>query len=284
VHENRYWDEDITPQQFYNMSDGWDQEEQSVKRLARAGVVIRNRQNRIFIGKSRVPGSYDGDFELNNLVCIWEHKAYDQQSDAVQTFMLHGIEGLPAQKTQTNAYMLGSGINHCCFHIKIKNNNTYMDTVYEIDRPFIEEIVEWCDRIRLDNWKPEPVKCRWCAKCGVGCFGEVLDFANITTMSESEAVKKWIEGKQLVGVGEMMQEEADAVLIGIRDKQGNFIQKGLIGDKDTLILPGMEIRRIVSHGMSVEKSLILSNFGPDGLMKVSVPYVRTQFRHFPKGD
>lgn len=281
VHDGKFWAEEITPQQYYNMDDGWWQEEQSVRRLAKAGVSVENRQRRVYIGKSRVPGSYDGDFVLGEIRYLWEHKAYDQNADAVQFLQMWGMNKLPAQKAQTNGYMLGGGLEWCDFFVKVKNNNTYLDLPYQIDRPFIDEIVAWCDEIRLNNWRPEPKECKWCSLCGVGCFGEVQDFSWIATASESEAVEKWVKGKQFRDIGEAMQEEADAVLIGVRDAHGHFIQKGLIGEKDALILPGMEIRKIVSHVLTIDRSLILQHFGPEGLMKVGREDIRVQYRHKP---
>ena len=261
------------------MDDGWYQEQQSVERLKKAGVEIIDRQNRITIGKSKVPGSYDGAFLLNDRKYLWEHKAYDQQAEAVQFLQMWGMDRLPAQKAQTNGYMLGAGLEWCCFFVKVKNNNTYIDLPYRIDRPFIDEIVEWCDKIRLDGWKPEPQECKWCSTCGMGCFGSVTDFSWIQTATESEMVEKWVKGKQFVDIGKALQEEADSVLIGIRAKDGHFVQKGLIGDKDLLVLPGLEIQKLTSHRFDIDKSLVLEHFGPEGLMTVGVEKTVISYRH-----
>jgi len=269
----------FTPQQLLNMADGNDQEEQSVRRLKSAGIEIIDRQNRITIGESKVPGAYDGAFVLNNRKYLWEHKAYDQNTEAVQFVQMWGMDRLPAQRAQTNAYMLGAGLEWCDFFIKVKNNNNYIDLPYKIDRPFIDEIVNWCDKIRLEDWKPEPVECKWCRTCGVGCFGDAPDLSWIGEATDAEAVDKWIKGKQFVNIGKMMQEEADAVLIGIRNKEGGFIKKGLIGDKDVLVLPGLQISRMTSHRFDIDKSLILEEFGPEGLMKVGRGHEITSYRH-----
>lgn len=269
----------FTPQQLLNMDDGWYQEQQSVERLKKAGVNIIDRQGKVLIGKSHVPGSYDGAFILNDIKYLWEHKAYDQNSEAVQFIQMWGMDKLPSQKAQTNAYMLGAGLEWCDFFIKVKNNNTYIDLPYQIDKPFIDEIVDWCDKIRLERWKPEPKKCKWCSMCGLDCFGDESDFSWISTASDTEAVDKWIKGKQFVDIGKMMQEEADAVLIGIRDKEGKFVQKGLIGDKDVLVLPGLQISKTIAHRFDIDKSLILEEFGPDGLIKVGREHEVVSYRH-----
>lgn len=278
VHEGSYYSREVTPQEYYNMADGTDQEEQSVRRLARAGVIIKNRQRVVYVGKSRVVGHYDGDFILNGVRYLWEHKAYDQYSEAVQFMTAWGMNKLPSQKAQTNAYMLGGGLEWCDFFVKVKNNNTYPELVYPIDRPFIEEIVEWCDKIRLEDWRPEPVECRWCSMCRVGCFGDIIDYSWIGSADSSEMVERWRKGKQLIDVGRMMQEEADAVFLGVKDAQGKY-HNGLIGDKDLLILPGLEIKRVTAHRFDIDKQLILQEFGPDGLIKVGRERDVVQYRH-----
>lgn len=279
VHDNKYWSQEITPQQFYNMDDGHWQESQSVERLKAAGIVIENRQRRIYVGRSEVPGHYDGDFGLNGIRYLWEHKAYDQYAEALQFLRMWGMNKLPSQKAQTNAYMLGGGLEWCDFFVKVKNNNTYVDVTYRLDRPFIEEITEWCDKIRLEDWKPEPLQCQWCSSCGVGCFEEEIDFSWIATADSEEVVEKWKTGDKYEKVGKMLKEEADQVLIGIRDKEGRFIQKGLIGDKELLVLPGLQISKVIAHRFDIDKSLVLQELGPEGLMKVGREKDTIQYRH-----
>ena len=282
VHDGRYWPKGITSQQYYNMNDGHDQEDQSVRRLKAAGITIRNRQRLVHVGNSLVPGHYDGDFDLKGITYLWEHKAYDSLAEAIQVLRMWGINKLPSQKAQTNGYMLGAGLQWCDFFVKVKNNNTYIDVTYQIDRPFIEEIVQWCDDIRLRDWKPQPKECDWCSLCGVNCFEEVLDFSWIAAASETEAVDKWVRGKQFVDIGKMMQEEADEVFLGVRAKDGHILQRGLIGDKDELHLPGMTIKKIVSHPFRIDKSLILEHFGPEGLIQVGREETQISYRHYPE--
>lgn len=279
VHDNKYWSQEITPQQHYNMDDGWYQEEQSVRRLKKAGVTIIDRQKKVTVGKSMVPGTMDGAFALDGVRRVWEHKAYDQNANAIWVLVNFGFDSLPSQKAQTNGYMLGDGSDEAVFFVKIKNNNNYVDRLVRLDRPFIEEIVEWCDKIRLEDWKPEPVECSWCSSCGVGCFDEAIDMSWIASADSSEMVDKWKKGKQFIGIGEMMQEEADAVFIGIKNKEGKFIQKGLIGDKELLVLPGLEIKKVVAHQFNIDKQLVLQEFGPEGLVKVGREKDVIQYRH-----
>lgn len=279
VHEGTYWSEEITPQQYYNMSDGWTQEQQSVERLAKAGVKIIDRQNKVSIGKSMIPGSYDGAFVLNDVKYLWEHKAYDDTSDALWTLRTRGMNYLPSQKAQINGYMLGAGLDAAIFFVKVKNNNTYVDHLVKLDKPFIEEIVEWCDKIRLEKWKPEPKECQWCSLCNMGCFEPVVDFSWITNASSDEMVDKWKKGKQFVGIGEMMMGEADAVFLGVKDEEGKVVVPGLIGDKELLVLPGLEIKRVVQHRFNIDKQLVLQEFGPDGLVKVGREKDVIQYKH-----
>ena len=111
VHTGKmYQGRKFTPQQLLNMADGLTQETQSVERLAEAGIKIENRQNRVTVGRSNVPGSYDGDFELNGIRYLWEHKAYDKDTAAVQFLQMWGMDKLPNQRAQTNGYMLGAGL------------------------------------------------------------------------------------------------------------------------------------------------------------------------------
>lgn len=269
----------FTAQQLYNLDDGWWSEEQSVKRLAKAGIKIIDRQKRVTVGRSNVPGTMDGAFVLDGARRVWEHKAYDENTSAVWTLLARGFDELPSQKAQLSGYILGDGSEEGCFFVKVKNNNTYIDRLVRLDRPFIEEIVEWCDRIRSEDWKPEPAECKWCPSCGVGCFDEAIDFSWVQSADSAEMVEKWKKGKQFVNIGKMLQEEADAVFLGVKNKEGKVVVPGLIGDKELLILPGLEIKKTVQHRFDIDKSLVLQEFGPEGLMKVGYEKDVTQYRH-----
>ena len=279
VHENRMPKQEWTSQQILNADDGWWQEEQSVRRLAAAGVQIVDRQTNVTVGRSHVPGSYDGAFTLVGTRYLWEHKAYDSQSQAIQFLQQYGMNKLPSQKAQTNGYMLGGGFEWCDFFVKVKNNNSYIDVAYQIDRPFILEIVEWCDKIRLDNWKPEPEKCKWCGLCGHDCFEEEPDFSWIASADEAEMVEKWKKGKSYTEMGELMMKEADQVFIGVKNRQGKIVVPGLIGDKDVLMMPGLQIIKNQFNRFEIDKSLVLKHYGAEGLALTGVDKPVTQYRH-----
>ena len=268
-----------TPQQILNADDGWYQESQSIERLARAGVKIIDRQKRVVVGKSKVPGTMDGAFVLDGVRRVWEHKAYGDNSEALWTLLTRGFDSLPSQKAQISGYMLGDGSEEGCFFVKLKSSNTYVDRLVKLDRPFIEEILEWCDKIRLEGWKPEPTECKWCTSCGVGCFDEAMDFSWIQSADSSEMVEKWKKGKQFIGIGNMLQEEADSVFLGVKNKAGKVVVPGLIGDKDLLVLPGLEIKKTIVHRFDVDKQLVLQEFGPEGLIKVGREKDVVQYRH-----
>lgn len=276
VHDGVFWDNTLTPQQFYTMDDGWFQEEQSVQRLAKAGVQIIDRQKTVTVGKSNVPGSMDGVVVINGKRRVWEHKAFGSNNFELLT---RDLINFPGYKAQVSGYMLGDGSDECVFFVKNRDSNTYWDTIVKLDMDFIGQILEWCDRIRLDDWKPEPVYTSYCQHCRVNCFLEEFNFGSIASASEYDLVEKWKQGKQLSNVGEMMMEEVDTELIGIRGKDGQIIRQGLIGDKDILVLPGMEIRRTISHRFDIDKSAVLEHYGPEGLIKVGRDRDIVSFRH-----
>jgi hypothetical protein len=278
VHIGQYWGEDITPQQYYNMADGWDQEEQSVKRLAKAGVKVIDRQKKVKVGRSGVPGTMDGAVVVNGIRYVWEHKAYDDKSESLWEMRTLGFDGMPSQKAQTNGYMLGDGSEHACFFVKVKNNNTYEDRRIGIDLSFIKQIVSWCDSIRLDNWVPVPQRRKWCSQCNVGCFDPVLDFSKLGVAHAPEMAERWLQGDKLEKVGEMMKKEARAFFVGSEKDE----IEGIIGDRDSLIVDDLiEIKKIVSRRFDVSKQKVLEVFGPDGLIKVGENKEITQYRFNP---
>lgn len=268
VHKGELWGEEIEPRVWYNMDDGWDQEEQSVRRLAKAGIRIIDRQKHVHIGKSEIPGRMDGAFILNGKRRVWEHKAYGLARFELLT--ARGLGAHPDSKAQINGYMLGDGSDEGVFFVKVKDNNDYWDTLVELDRSFITEIVEWCDRIRLEGWEPEPAECRWCAYCGLDCFGAVLDFSWMKSVTAEEVAKKWLEGDKLEKVGSMLKGEARTYFVG---------EEGIIGDRDLLLVEDLlEIRKVVQHRFDISKQKVLGEFGPEGLMKVGEEKEVVQYR------
>jgi len=276
VHEGATIQEDLEPRQILNMSDGWTQENQTVERLAEAGIKVYDRQREVEIGKSKVKGHIDGLFNLGNTTRLFEHKAWSTQR--FTEFSSLGIEAYPQEKAQTNGYLLGLGLEEVDFIVKCKENNDYSDQVYKIDRPFIEEIVEWADKIRLEGWKPEPKECKYCAHCGLDCFGSHLDFSSITNASSPEMVKKYTQGYMMKALAEQMMDEARSYFVGKEDKYGNILVQGIIGDKDTLMLEGLTIKKIIQHRFDISKQKIVEFYGPEALVKVGEENNITQYR------
>jgi len=266
VHTNQYWEQSLSPQVFYNMDDGAWQEEQSVRRLKKSGIEIFDRQQAVTVGKSSIPGHIDGKFRVQDVTYLWEHKAYDADSLHVQDFKAEGLDGLPMQKAQVNGYLLGTGLKYADFFIKLKNNNNYLDQVVERDDDFILQIVEWCDKIRLEGWKPEPTECKWCTKCGRGCF-DTIDFSDITSFTDEKAARKWLEGDKLEKIGKLMKEEAREFLIS---KMG----EAQVMDVANLL----RIRRVSFTTFAINQSKLLEAFGPAALVVAGEEREQTQYR------
>lgn len=261
-----------TPQQLLNMDDGWDQEEQSVRRLRDiAGVEIKERQATVTVGRSSIPGHIDGTV-FSEKKRLWEHKAW--ASSAFDWFASRGIESRPGEKTQVNAYMLGKGLDECVFFVKRKENNDYYSPTVYLNKGFILPIIEWADRIRLDGWIPEPKLTKLCAYCGLNCFGVVLDLSWIKEAQAPDMAEKWKQGDKLVKVGDMLKEEARTFFVGSKD--GKI--EGLIEDKFLLRVEGLKIMKIISHGFDIKKELVLKEFGPEGLTKVGEEKEVTSYR------
>lgn len=254
--------EELSAQQLLNMSDGWDQEEQSVRRLKEIlGIIVKNRQARVTVGRSNIPGKIDGEVEFGTRY-LWEHKAW--ASNRFDWFVTRGIDAYPGEKTQINAYMLGRGLTECIFYVKRKENNDYHDPVVKLDKSFIVPIIEWADKIRIEKWTPEPKLCEYCSHCGIKCFGEVIDFSWIKEAKASEMADKWRKGKKLTDVGNFLIDEARTYFVG--DKKRTI--KGLIGEEDLLLVEGLKVQRIIQHRFDIRKERVLEEFGTAGLMKV----------------
>jgi len=268
VHTGKIWKEPLTAQELLNMEDGWDQEEQSVRRLRdELGVVVKDRQERVTVGRSVIPGKIDGKVELDSKY-LWEHKAWGDSS--FDWFVANGIEAFPGEKAQVNAYLLGTGLDKCIFYVKRKENNDYHDIVVCRDEAYILPILGWADKIRLDGWVPEPELTGICARCRVGCFGTVLDLSWIKEAKAPEVADKWRQGKQLSDVGTFMMDEARTVLTGQVKVGDKWLKKapGLIGDESLLLVEGLKVQKITQHRFEVRKEDVFRVFGIDGLMNV----------------
>lgn len=277
VHSDK-WEGELTGQQILQLEDGWDHEEQSVRRLKEElGVIVKNRQAVVSVGKSNIPGKIDGEVDLDQKY-LWEHKAWG--SSRFDWFVQTGMDYHVGERAQANAYMLGRGLDKCDFYVKRKENNDYHDIVLTLDKDFILPILDWADKIRLDGWVPEPKECRYCAQCGVGCFGEVMDFSWMKEAKAPEIAEKWRQGKQLSDVGTFMMDEARTYFTGQVKIKGRWEKQypGLIGDEMLLFVEGLKVQKIVQHRFDVKKEDVYRVFGKEGLMKVGRENDVTQYR------
>lgn len=271
VHIGETWREELTPRDILNMEDGWDQEEQTVRRLwEKAKIEILSRtpeKRRVRIGESKIPGSCDGTVFLNGKEYLWEHKAMNENS--FWAFLKWGLQARPDVKAQVNGYMLGKKLDEAIIMAKYKDGNDYSDIVEPLDKKFIIPIIEWADKIRIEGWVPEPKLCEYCAHCGLRCFGEVLDFSWIIEAKAPEMAEKWRQGDKLVKVGDMLKDEARTYFVGKKDKDGDMLAEGIIGDKDVLLCEGLKIQRIIQHRWDISRKSIIDEFGTDGFFKVA---------------
>lgn len=280
VHTGKIWQgEELTGQQILQLEDGWDQEEQSVRRLKEEiGVAIRDRQMRVTVGRSGVPGRIDGTILWEDKKRLWEHKAWG--NSRYDWFVANGIDAYPGEKAQVNAYMLGMGLNSCVFFVKKKESNDYHDEIVCRDEAFILPIIGWSDKIRLEDWVPQPELCEACSQCGVGCFGEVLDFSWIKDAKAPEMADKWKQGDKYVKVGEMLMDEARTFFTGQVKIKEKWVKElpGLIGEGSLLLVEDLKVQKIVQHRFEIRKEDVLREFGPEGLMRVGQEKDVVQFR------
>ena len=277
VHTGFALEEELTSRDVLNMDDGWWQEEQTIQRLKQyAGINISSRQQRITVGKSQIPGTIDGIVRLSEKTRLWEHKAWSIENFG--SFVRWGLERFPQQKAQVNAYMLGTQLDECLFMVKHKDTNDYRDIVVPLDREFILPIIEWADRIRMDKWVPEPELCKYCGYCGLNCFGTVVDFSWVAEAKAGEMAEKWREGKKLQAVGEMMIDDARTYFVGKKDKEGNVLAEGIIGDKELLLVEGLKIQLVPQRRWDISRESIIREFGVEGFLKVASEKVLTTYR------
>jgi len=266
AHDGKLWGEEVDPVNLLNMDDGWVQEEKTVLRLQKAGIRVTNRQDVVSLGKSLVPGSIDGVVTLNGVSRLWEHKAWNSRSFFL--FRNYGLKYFPNVKTQVNAYMLGMGLTEAFVNVIHKDSNDYEDIVVKRSDDYILPIIEWCDRIRIEDWKPEPKECEACQHCHINCFGVKVDFSWMKEVVADDMAEKWKQAQQYLLVGKMMNQEVRDYFVGKTDKFGTVLSEGLIGDKELMIVGDLEIKKVISHRFDVKKERVLEVFGPEGLMKV----------------
>ncbi|KKN24488.1 hypothetical protein LCGC14_0894280 [marine sediment metagenome] len=266
VHTGQFYPDNPDPQAILNMEDGNTHEDQVVERIESSGVKIENRQKRLKFGRSGLTGRPDGSFNLVEEEYIWEFKAMNDY--LYSEFVKWGLKTFPNYQCQVQSYMHATGIHKACFHAKNKNDNAHHDIIIEYDPEFILPIIEWADKIRLGEVTPEPIQIPECAHCGFGCFGQALDFSWMETADEVEMSEQWRKGNMFKKGGEAMMEEAKAFFSGVFDKYGNLLRPGLIGDKESLMVNGLSIKKVVAHGFQIDRQKIIEEFGPEGLIKV----------------
>ncbi len=277
VHEGFMAQEEFEPRQILNMEDGWYSENETIERLTRAGIKIYNRQLEIEIGKSKIRGHIDGMFDLQDKKRLFEHKAWSTERFGL--FNSSGLENFPGEEAQVNGYLLGLRFEEADFIVKCKETNDYSDRVVLINKPYIEEIVSWCDEIRLNGWKPEPKLCKYCTHCDFGCFGTILDFSKIASSDNHEMAERYKKGYMMSKAGEFLMDEAKSYFIGKEDKYGNsLVIPHIDTEKDVILVDGLKLRKITTHRFDPVKQKILDNFGPEGLMKVCEEKENTYYR------
>jgi len=263
--------EEVTAQQEMLMDDGKWQEEQTVQRLKLMGVIVKDRQRRVTIGKANTPGHIDGVTELDGVSRLFEHKAMSWERFSY--LKQRGLGAFPTYKAQVQGYMLGLReqgflINEADFFAKHKDSCEPYDFIEEFNERYILEIVSWVDAIILESWVPKPALSKLCAYCGLDCFKTVIDMSWIATASAPEMVEKWKQGKAYQNVGKMLEDEAREYFIGYKDKVTGSWTEGLIGDRDVLMVEDLEIKRIIQHRFDVKREKVLEVYGAEGLMKV----------------
>lgn len=267
--KEQVWTEEPDPQQILNMEDGWDQEEQTVRRLKerKVEVICRDpKSRRVVIGKSNIPGSFDGVVILNKTKYLWEHKAMSIRNfELLRTF---GLEAFPNYKAQVQGYMLGANLSSCIFMAKEKDSNNYFDLIEKFNPDFIFPIVDWADRIRLEEWVPIPEENKYCKDCKIGCFRTSIqiDFSSITPSMNEEMENQWRKGKALKQMGESLEATA-------RDF---FISS--MGESRFLTTGTLEVVRQDSKRIEINKKKLLDLVGPDIIVQVMEEKPITSYR------
>ncbi len=282
VQTDSLYKEEPTPQQSVNMGDGWYAESETVELMAKAGLKVYDRQGRVKIGRSSIPGSYDGKIDFKGESYLWEHKAWNDE--AFDSFVRNGLDNRPGEWCQVNGYMFGADLKKVDFWVKKKQTNDYHDKVFELDLEFLKQVLEWADEVRLGGWIPKPEECKWCSSCGVGCFpSPKLDFTQIGSFTNAEMVESWKKGYAMSKAGEYLMDTVRSYLVGKKDKYGTQLVEGIIKDEELFYLDGgesgkLEVKKIVAHRFDINKGKVLELFGPEGLMSVGEEKEIPQYR------
>jgi len=254
-------------EEILNMENGWFQEEESVKALKRAGIVVENRQLEVRVGKSERVGHIDGTISLNGKVMLWEHKARSMES--ASRLREKGLKAAPEMKSQVQLYMgglrgLGLDVEETDIYIKPKDNNIPFDFIERFDLEFFHMVAGWTDRVILEKWIPEPKDCVYCPSCYMQryCRGDILiDFSGMETLSDDELVKKWRLGKQYSDFGKELVEGARNIM------KAKFEESGLEAGDSMLVGP-LKVKKYTQHKNVFVQEKFVKKFGAIALLDV----------------
>jgi len=262
---------DLEGEEILNMENGWWQEEESIKNLKRAGIIIENRQLEIEVGRSKRKGHIDGTVTLDK-VRLWEHKA--RSMDSAQRLREVRLDRSPDIKAQVNLYMKGlresgeekfKALDEAIIYIKPKDTNTPFDFIVPYDCDFADMVVEWVDRVILEGWKPEPKECPFCPMCYMSemCTGETfLDFKGLGNWSNDELVRRWRLGKQYSDFGKELVEGTRSIF------KAKFEEKELQAG-DTLMVGPLRVKKYITHKRSFVQDKFVKKFGALALLDVT---------------
>ncbi len=258
-------------EEILNMENGWFQEDESIKALKRAGIIVENRQRSVWVGKARVPGHIDGTVTVSGRAMLWEHKA--KSMDASQRLKERKLDSSPDIKTQVQLYMKGlktlgeefTNLDEADIYIKQKDTNTPFDFVVKYEPDFADMVVEWVDRVVLDKWAPEPKECLYCSRCYMRdiCRGEtILDLSGVTTWDNDELVKRWRLGKQYSDFGKELVESSRTIF------KAKFEESSLEAG-DVLMVGPLRVKKYVAHKRAFNQVKFIEKFGALALLDVT---------------
>jgi len=257
------------------LEDGLWQERQVVFQLERAGFemdFVLDRQAIVEIGLSRITGHPDGIIKLKNHWDMLEVKSMSM--DRFTLFKQKGISSFPGIKCQVQVYMHSGfmrklNIEGCWVYVKHKDSCRPFDTYEEYDPNFIGPIVEVTDRIILDGYEPEKIRCNLCPTCrnSLFCWEEIiLDASKVKIISLPEASERWKVGKVYKSMGtEMMEESKDTF-------------KKELGSLDLMYVDDLKVSRIIQHRVDFNTDKFGELFGFDKLPQVMVEKPVEQIR------
>ena len=257
----------IEGEQILNMENGWYQEEESIKDLARAGLRIENRQLEVTVGKSKRKGHIDGTVKVQDKIHLWEHKAKSSQSFHMLKEL--GLSKAPDIKCQVNLYMKGLReldfkVDQAVIYLKHRETNIPYDFLVPYESDFVDMVIEWVDKIVLGSWVPPQEECLFCPTCYMQkqCFGvDFLDLSGIRSLEDSELVQKWRLGKMYQDFG---KELVDSTREIFKDK----FEASELGAGEILMVGPLRVKKYIQHRQEFNKSSFIEKFGAVALLDV----------------